>query len=110
MIYKTGHTDDPKEYNTQVCEGKIKWGGCISSKACTECGTINTDSICLCGGNFTCVECGFKNGIDYSKFKFIDSTQSIPLYIFGEYPQLYELPICTEVAVLLRKEEYYGSY
>lgn len=59
MITITGHTDSPKDYNRTVCDVKSTSGcGCVTSWACLDCGAINTDSLCLCMGVFTCQSCG----------------------------------------------------
>lgn len=37
-------------------------GGCVDSAICEKCNHLIVDSLCLCGGRFTCPNCGTKNG------------------------------------------------
>jgi len=61
--------EQAKEYNNSVYSARINNTGCISTLACINCYCLVTDSLCICSGNFTCPNCNFKNGFDFSKYK-----------------------------------------
>lgn len=55
MLTDTGRTaEDPSIYNRPSTQG------CVDTRACSECGAIVRDNICLCMGCFTCPRCGYK--------------------------------------------------
>src|SRR3990167_9652616 len=63
---------EAKEYNKKVYEAKGKWGGCISTLACQNCGSLVSDSICLCMGIFICPQCNYNNGEGFRmKYDFV---------------------------------------
>ena len=66
MIEITGYVDNANEYNRQICEFRSSYKGhpgCVSTWACEYCGALNTDSLCLCSGKFTCQKCTKNNDI-----------------------------------------------
>lgn len=56
LYHNDNHVEDPVEYNRKINEFRAKPGhhGCISTRACEECGVLVSDSICLCIGAFDC--------------------------------------------------------
>ena len=48
--------------------------GCISTRICSNCHHLISDSICLCIGYFMCPNCKFENGKEILKLR-----KSIPL-------------------------------
>lgn len=81
-LYDTKKTVDPEEYNQGVRDTRAKYGGCVSSRACEECGAVIADSICLCVGVFTCPRCGHENGSAIKElWKTLDERQNTDLYL-----------------------------
>lgn len=110
MLYKSGETENPKDYNQKIAEFRgnaIAEGfscGCVSTRACEGCKSLITDSICLCIPSFICPECGFDNGEEYreimSKFKFIPSDNTFNLS--GDSLPLLPFPPSTNITLTLR--------
>ena len=62
MLTDTGKTSDDPQGMNQMAMSCRSAGGCVDSLACTTCGAIVRDSICLCVGVFTCPRCGSVHG------------------------------------------------
>lgn len=81
MLTDTGQTvEDPVAYNARNYKVASRPSGeCIGAKACTSCGDVIADSICLCSGRFTCPRCNTENG-----FKYPDDFKLEQGYIFED--------------------------
>lgn len=100
IVSVCGHTEDPKEYNANVAQFRLKGmkegfsTGCVGALACECCGAINGGT-CLCAGIFQCANCGFENGKVKIEFNrkvseaFKNSTDGIARIYLKDEPRVY---------------------
>lgn len=87
--------EEAKQYNQRIRDmfaDSLEKGvrcGCVSTRACENCGALLNNSPCFCVGIFTCPKCGYKHGQDIKvlmdKFTNYPVKITIPIEIEEDY-------------------------